>query len=163
MALIRRAYISGVSRAWRRENGGGRESRECNSASSFEISQARMAGASSTRCRSRALEHSFFGDEGNQRPFSLRRGCSGVRNEIYEGPLFRHLKGRGDGGGRVRREKGDARLKFEQFINFPVFRHDRGRRVSFSVPWKRDHALSRPLPSSPLRLECAPRFLEADS
>lgn len=70
-------------------------------------------------------------------PFSLGRGCSGVRNEIYEGPLFRHLKGRW-------RRGGSLDLSLSNLLISPYF----GTMVddaSRSAPWKRDHAL-----------ECAP-------
>lgn len=92
MALIRRAYIS---RAFRCDDERGRQKggesrreeesepkrkrereRERNFAS-FEISQARMAGASVATPLARAREHSFFGDEGYRRSLSSEgaRAC----------------------------------------------------------------------------------------
>jgi len=58
----------------------------------------------------RAREHSFFGDEegyrARSRSRSFGRGCSGVRNEIYEGPLFRHLEETAEGAAGAARRMG---------------------------------------------------------
>lgn len=120
MALIRRAYISGVSlyddddeqgerrkevnrtrgrdvRETERERGGGK------SVISLLLSKFLKPGNGGRGPQRRrdaphSREHSFFGDEEGYPSLALAlalalgRGCSGVRNEIYEGPLFRHLE-----------------------------------------------------------------------
>jgi len=122
--------------------------------------EARMAGADASRRRSRALVSipSSGMKKGTGRALSLSRsfgrGCSGVRNEIYEGPLFRHLEEtrRSRGGMEGRRgRKGSLDLSLSNLLISPYFGTTVGT-TRLSRLRKRSRSRGAPSTSPPRRL-----------